>query len=118
MVGVNENVSNFNDEYTLDSPPDENDSENVENEDDNEGQDSFANEELLNEPEMQMLNEQIDQLNSCLDEMERQNDVLKTELLELLESNRQTRQEFASERERLEKVANISINDKSAEKQS
>ncbi|MBN3324394.1 CI016 protein, partial [Atractosteus spatula] len=36
----------------------------------------------------------LDQINSCLDDLEERNDVLNAKLKDLLESNRQARQEF------------------------
>ncbi|MBN3297542.1 CI016 protein, partial [Amia calva] len=36
----------------------------------------------------------LDQINSCLDDLEERNDALNAKLKDLLESNRQARQEF------------------------
>lgn len=43
------------------------------------------------------INSMLDQINSCLDDLEERNDSLNGKLLELLESNRQVRQEFISQ---------------------
>lgn len=40
------------------------------------------------------INSMLDQINSCLDNLEERNDALNGQLHELLESNRQARQEF------------------------
>ncbi|XP_020321001.1 UPF0184 protein C9orf16 homolog isoform X1 [Oncorhynchus nerka] len=40
------------------------------------------------------INTMLDQINSCLDDLEERNDSLNGKLHELLESNRQARQEF------------------------
>ncbi|XP_041754284.1 bublin coiled-coil protein isoform X2 [Coregonus clupeaformis] len=40
------------------------------------------------------INTMLDQINSCLDDLEERNDSLNDKLHELLESNRQARQEF------------------------
>lgn len=39
----------------------------------------------------------LDQINSCLDDLEERNDALNGKLHELLESNRQARQEFRAQ---------------------
>lgn len=39
----------------------------------------------------------LDQINSCLDDLEERNDTLNGKLHELLESNRQARQEFQAQ---------------------
>ncbi|MBN3274746.1 TNF15 factor, partial [Polyodon spathula] len=46
------------------------------------------------ETEYAAINAMLDQINSCLDDLEERNDSLNTKLKELLESNRQARQEF------------------------
>ncbi|XP_067825606.1 UPF0184 protein C9orf16 homolog [Heptranchias perlo] len=51
-------------------------------------------EEDVPEEEYAALNLMLDQINSCLDNLEEKNDVLNTKLRELLESNRQARMEF------------------------
>ncbi|MGH0173235.1 UNVERIFIED_CONTAM: hypothetical protein FKN15_064931 [Acipenser sinensis] len=51
-------------------------------------------EEEFGEEEYAAINAMLDQINSCLDDLEERNDSLNTKLKELLESNRQTRQEF------------------------
>ncbi|XP_051892841.1 UPF0184 protein C9orf16 homolog [Pristis pectinata] len=44
--------------------------------------------------EYDALNLMLDQINSCLDNLEEKNDVLNAKFQELLESNRQARMEF------------------------
>ncbi|XP_078082355.1 bublin coiled-coil protein [Mustelus asterias] len=51
-------------------------------------------EEEVPEEEYAALNLMLDQINSCLDNLEEKNDVLNAKLHELLESNRQVRMEF------------------------
>ncbi|XP_051524354.1 UPF0184 protein C9orf16 homolog [Myxocyprinus asiaticus] len=51
-------------------------------------EDEFSDEEYA------AINSMLDQINSCLDNIEERNDVLNGKLHELLESNRQVRQEF------------------------
>ncbi|XP_067868233.1 UPF0184 protein C9orf16 homolog [Heterodontus francisci] len=51
-------------------------------------------EEDVTEEEYTALNLMLDQINSCLDNLEEKNDVLNAKLQELLESNRQVRMEF------------------------
>lgn len=43
------------------------------------------------------INSMLDQINSCLDDLEERNDALNGKLHELLESNRQARQEFRAQ---------------------
>lgn len=43
------------------------------------------------------INSMLDQINSCLDNLEERNDALNGQLHELLESNRQARQEFRAQ---------------------
>lgn len=43
------------------------------------------------------INSMLDQINSCLDDLEERNDALNGQLHELLESNRQARQEFRAQ---------------------
>lgn len=43
------------------------------------------------------INTMLDQINSCLDDLEDRNDSLNGKLHELLESNRQTREEFRAQ---------------------
>lgn len=45
-------------------------------------------------PEYAAINSMLDQINSCLDDLEERNDALNGKLHELLESNRQARREF------------------------
>ncbi|XP_036385792.1 UPF0184 protein C9orf16 homolog [Megalops cyprinoides] len=51
-------------------------------------------EDEFNEEEYAAINSMLDQINSCLDDLEERNDALNGKLHELLESNRQARQEF------------------------
>ncbi|XP_038637621.1 UPF0184 protein C9orf16 homolog [Scyliorhinus canicula] len=51
-------------------------------------------EEVMPEEEYAALNLMLDQINSCLDNLEEKNDTLNAKLHELLESNRQVRMEF------------------------
>ncbi|KAJ8286831.1 hypothetical protein GJAV_G00043790 [Gymnothorax javanicus] len=51
-------------------------------------------EEEFNEEEYAAINSMLDQINSCLDDLEERNDALNDKLQELLESNRQVRLEF------------------------
>ncbi|XP_007898438.1 UPF0184 protein C9orf16 homolog [Callorhinchus milii] len=53
-----------------------------------------SEEEDGNLEEYAALDQMLDQINSCLDNLEEKNDVLNAKLRELLESNRQTRVEF------------------------
>ncbi|XP_076140184.1 bublin coiled-coil protein [Alosa pseudoharengus] len=48
----------------------------------------------FNEEEYAAINTMLDQINYCLDDLEDRNDALNGKLHELLESNRQARQEF------------------------
>lgn len=43
------------------------------------------------------INSMLDQISSCLDDLEERNDSLNSKLYELLESNRQVRQEFQAQ---------------------
>lgn len=43
------------------------------------------------------INSMLDQINSCLDDLEERNDALNGKLHELLESNRQARREFRAQ---------------------
>ncbi|KAF4072854.1 hypothetical protein AMELA_G00252350 [Ameiurus melas] len=54
-------------------------------------------EEDFNEQEYAAINSMLDQINSCLDNLEERNDALNGKLHELLESNRQARQEFRAQ---------------------
>ncbi|XP_036436594.1 UPF0184 protein C9orf16 homolog [Colossoma macropomum] len=54
-------------------------------------------EEDFNEEEYAAINSMLDQINSCLDDLEERNDALNGKLHELLESNRQARQEFRAQ---------------------
>ncbi|KAJ8390037.1 hypothetical protein AAFF_G00111980 [Aldrovandia affinis] len=51
-------------------------------------------EEEFNEEEYVAINSMLDQINSCLDDLEERNDALNGKLHQLLESNRQARLEF------------------------
>ncbi|KAG5834686.1 UPF0184 protein C9orf16 homolog [Anguilla rostrata] len=53
-----------------------------------------TDEEEFNEEEYAAINSMLDQINSCLDDLEERNDALNGKLQELLESNRQARLEF------------------------
>lgn len=44
----------------------------------------------------------LDEINSCLDDLEERNDALNGKLHELLESNRQARQEFQAQLDKKE----------------
>ncbi|GAA6095861.1 UPF0184 protein C9orf16 homolog [Tachysurus ichikawai] len=54
----------------------------------------IEDEDDFNEEEYAAINSMLDQINSCLDNLEERNDALNGQLHELLESNRQARQEF------------------------
>uniref|UniRef100_A0A3B1J3X1 Bublin coiled coil protein n=1 Tax=Astyanax mexicanus TaxID=7994 RepID=A0A3B1J3X1_ASTMX len=54
-------------------------------------------EDEFNEEEYAAINSMLDQINSCLDDLEERNDALNGKLHELLESNRQARQEFRAQ---------------------
>ncbi|KAM6985122.1 bublin coiled-coil protein [Aplochiton taeniatus] len=54
----------------------------------------MEDEEDFSEEEYASINSMLDQINSCLDDLEDRNDALNGKLHELLESNRQARQEF------------------------
>ncbi|XP_076867536.1 bublin coiled-coil protein isoform X2 [Brachyhypopomus gauderio] len=54
-------------------------------------EDDFSDEEYAS------INSMLDQINSCLDDLEERNDALNGKLHELLESNRQARQEFQAQ---------------------
>ncbi|KPP67759.1 UPF0184 protein C9orf16-like [Scleropages formosus] len=56
--------------------------------------DGDVDEDELNEEEYAAINSMLDQISSCLDDLEERNDVLNGKLHELLESNRQARKEF------------------------
>uniref|UniRef100_H3AYI1 Bublin coiled coil protein n=1 Tax=Latimeria chalumnae TaxID=7897 RepID=H3AYI1_LATCH len=51
-------------------------------------------EDTCSEEEYMAINSMLDQINSCLDNLEETNKSLNAKLMELLESNRQIRQEF------------------------
>lgn len=51
--------------------------------------------------EFEALNSQMDQLNSALDVLEEQNDIIHAKLMDLLESNRAARKQFKEEQEKL-----------------
>ncbi|XP_046695251.1 UPF0184 protein C9orf16 homolog [Silurus meridionalis] len=57
----------------------------------------IEDEDDFNEDEYAAINSMLDQINSCLDDLEERNDVLNGKLHELLESNRQARQEFRAQ---------------------
>ncbi|XP_017315926.1 UPF0184 protein C9orf16 homolog [Ictalurus punctatus] len=57
----------------------------------------LEDEEDFNEQEYAAINSMLDQINSCLDNLEERNDALNGKLHELLESNRQARQEFRAQ---------------------
>ncbi|XP_015603981.1 UPF0184 protein C9orf16 [Cephus cinctus] len=54
--------------------------------------------DINNEEEFQAINAQLDQLNSALDTIERKNDDIQAELVELLKSNREARKQFEESR--------------------
>ncbi|CAB1332751.1 unnamed protein product [Coregonus sp. 'balchen'] len=54
----------------------------------------IEDEDEFNEEEYAAINTMLDQINSCLDDLEERNDSLNGKLHELLESNLQARQEF------------------------
>ncbi|XP_029920703.1 bublin coiled-coil protein [Myripristis murdjan] len=51
----------------------------------------------FSEDEYAAINSMLDQINSCLDDLEERNDALNGKLHELLESNRQARLEFRAQ---------------------
>lgn len=54
------------------------------------------------ETEYAAINSMLDEINSCLDDLEERNDALNGKLHELLESNRQARQEFQAQLDKKE----------------
>lgn len=54
----------------------------------------IEDEDYFSEEEYASINSMLDQINSCLDDLEDRNDALNGKLHELLESNRQARQDF------------------------
>lgn len=54
----------------------------------------IENDDDFNDEEYEAINAMLDQINSCLDDLEERNDSLNGKLHELLESNRQARLEF------------------------
>lgn len=54
----------------------------------------ISDDDEFNEEEYAAINAMLDQINSCLDDLEDRNDSLNGKLHELLESNRQARLEF------------------------
>ncbi|XP_026099500.1 bublin coiled-coil protein [Carassius auratus] len=54
----------------------------------------IEDEDEFNEEEYAAIDSMLDQINSCLDDIEERNDALNGKLHELLESNRQARREF------------------------
>lgn len=61
------------------------------------GEEEWGNEESdenCNEAEFAAINDQLDQLHSALDNLERKNDDIRAELVELLQSNREARKQF------------------------
>jgi len=64
--------------------------------------DEAMEEEVENDPEQEFesLNSQIDQLNSVLDVLEKKNDDIQAQLVELLKSSRETRQQLTEEKAR------------------
>ncbi|KAG7314883.1 hypothetical protein KOW79_022186 [Hemibagrus wyckioides] len=57
----------------------------------------IEDEDDFNEEEYAAINSMLDQINSCLDNLEERNDALNGQLHELLESNRQARQDFRAQ---------------------
>ncbi|KAM9440495.1 bublin coiled-coil protein [Clarias gariepinus] len=57
----------------------------------------IEDEDDFNDEEYAAINSMLDQINSCLDDLEERNDALNGKLHELLESNRQARQEFRAQ---------------------
>ncbi|XP_028828502.1 bublin coiled-coil protein [Denticeps clupeoides] len=57
----------------------------------------IGDDDEFNEEEYAAINSMLDQINSCLDDLEERNDALNGKLHELLESNRQARQEFQAQ---------------------
>ncbi|XP_059405315.1 UPF0184 protein C9orf16 homolog [Carassius carassius] len=54
----------------------------------------IEDEDEFNEEEYAAIDSMLDQINSCLDDIEERNEALNGKLHELLESNRQARREF------------------------
>ncbi|XP_043095881.1 UPF0184 protein C9orf16 homolog [Puntigrus tetrazona] len=54
----------------------------------------IEDEDEFNEEEYAAIDSMLDQINSCLDDIEERNEALNGKLHELLESNRQARKEF------------------------
>ncbi|KAE8751683.1 hypothetical protein FOCC_FOCC001530 [Frankliniella occidentalis] len=57
-------------------------------------------EDDISPEEFAALNSQMDQLNSALDVLEEQNDMIHAKLVDLLESNRAARKQFKEEQEK------------------
>ncbi|XP_062844802.1 UPF0184 protein C9orf16 homolog [Trichomycterus rosablanca] len=57
----------------------------------------IEDEDDFNDEEYTAINSMLDQISSCLDDLEERNDSLNFKLHELLESNRQARQEFQAQ---------------------
>ncbi|KAK7172471.1 hypothetical protein R3I93_002550 [Phoxinus phoxinus] len=57
----------------------------------------LEDEEEFSEEEYAAIDSMLDQINSCLDDIEEKNDSLNGKLHELLESNRQARREFRAQ---------------------
>ncbi|XP_076181812.1 bublin coiled-coil protein-like [Ptiloglossa arizonensis] len=74
--------------------------ENHHNNDENEWE-TEQNIENCNDTEFEAINAQLDQLNSVLDNLEHKNDVIHAELIELLQSNRETRKQFQESQDSL-----------------
>ncbi|XP_056312786.1 UPF0184 protein C9orf16 homolog [Danio aesculapii] len=54
----------------------------------------IEDEDEFNEEEYEAIDSMLDQINSCLDDIEERNDALNGKLQELLESNRAARRDF------------------------
>ncbi|KAB0797986.1 hypothetical protein PPYR_08979 [Photinus pyralis] len=94
----NENKENFNTD---------NEEEDLELEEDEE--------EELTAAELLALNHELDALNLALDEMESKRESIHTQLLELLESNRDIRKEIQEQKELSDSVKNIDLDSKEKE---
>ncbi|KAF3429059.1 hypothetical protein E2986_12408 [Frieseomelitta varia] len=61
---------------------------------DENGWENEEEEATCNDAEFEAINAQLDQLNSVLDNLEQKNDDIRTELIQLLQSNREARKQF------------------------
>lgn len=94
--------------------PEENENLNTDNEEEDLEIEEDEEEELTT-AELLALNHELDALNLALDVMESKRESIHTQLLELLESNRDIRKEIQEQKEMSDSVKNIDLDPKEKE---